>query len=172
MGEEIKLIVLDVDGTMTDGSIYYDDTGNEIKKFNTRDAAAIKVALCLGIRIIVVTGRKCGATERRMADLGINELYQNEKDKYAFLESFMVRNQIGREQVAYIGDDVNDLGAMKLAGHVYCPYDSCQEVKELCEFVSEKKGGDGAVRDILETLFRSNGTWDDAVTKIYRKSGI
>ena len=112
---QIKLIVIDVDGTMTDGGIYYDEHGNEWKKFNTKDAAGFFAAKHCGIKTMVLTGRECAATARRMAELKVDYLFQNVRDKAAFLQKFMVENALKREDVGYIGDDINDIEPMNLA---------------------------------------------------------
>lgn len=167
MIRNIKLIIIDVDGTMTDGGIYYDDKGNEFKKFCSRDAAGFFAAQHLGIKIMVLTGRGCAATKRRMSDLNIDLLFQNVKDKAGLLKKFMEKNHISKEEVAYIGDDLNDLLPMRLAGFIGCPQDSCREIKDIADYISEMKGGNGAVRDIIEFILRESGKWNEAVLKAY-----
>lgn len=151
----LKLIVLDVDGTMTDGGIYYDSNGNELKKFCTRDAAGIDKARKAGIDLMVLTGRKCIATERRMKELGITMLYQNIKDKSRFLSEYMREKGYSSNDAGYIGDDVNDVDAMKLCGFIGCPSDSCREVKKLADYISTVNGGYGAVRDVIEYIMHN-----------------
>lgn len=164
---QIKLIVIDVDGTMTDAGIYYDENGNEIKKFCTKDAAGFFCAHAVGIEIMVITGRECIATSRRMKELQVEYLCQDITDKYQFLHEFMVKNNFCKEQVAYIGDDLNDLFPMSLAGFVGCPEDACEEIKHISDFISEKKGGYGAVRDIISHLLKQRNQWESAYMKVY-----
>ena len=171
MKNNIKYIVIDVDGTMTDAGIYYDECGNELKKFCTKDAAGFFAAYAAGIDIIVLTGRKCAATTRRMQEMKVKHLYQNIKNKYEFLKKFMDDNEIKRDEVAYIGDDLNDLLPMQLTGYVACPADSCYEVIQISDYVSTVKGGYGAVRDIIGHILRENGIWDKIISEIYM-SGI
>ena len=152
--KEIKYLVIDVDGTLTDSGIYYDENGNELKKFSTKDAAGFFFANFVGIKIIVLTGRECAATTKRMEELKVERFFQNVKNKAEFLHNYMNMEGIKKEQLGYIGDDLNDLKAMSLAGFVGCPADSCNEVKELADYVSPIKGGHGAVRDIVEHLLR------------------
>lgn len=163
----IKYLVIDVDGTLTDGGIYYDDMGNELKKFCTKDAAGFFAAQKAGIKTMILTGRECKATRRRMEELKVDYLYQNIKDKTAFLKEFMERNHLLKEEVAYIGDDLNDLSPMKLTGFVGCPKDSCREVLEIANYISPLKGGYGAVRDVIEHLLRESCEWDKIVCEIY-----
>ena len=166
MTEEIKYLVIDVDGTMTDGGIYYDEYGNEYKKFCTKDAAGFFAAKESGIRIIVLTGRECEATSRRIKELHADFFFQNIKDKASFLKTFMEKHEIGKTEIGYIGDDLNDLASMQLTGFVGCPSDSAEEVIRLADYVSKKKGGRGAVRDV-EALLKDIGRWDEAVRKVY-----
>ena len=163
MKKKVKLLVVDVDGTMTDAGIYYDEHGNELKKFCTKDAAGFFAAHKSGIKIMVLTGRECAATTRRMTELKVDYLFQNVKDKLSFLKKFMQENEILKEEVGYIGDDLNDIPPMKISGFVGCPSDSCIEVREIADYVSNVKGGYGAVRDIIEYLLREYGEWDRAV---------
>ena len=123
----IRLLVLDVDGTMTDGGVYYDATGNETKKFAIKDGAGLVLARTAGIRVMICTGRECEAVRRRAADLKITDVYQNVGKKAAFLRGFMAENHYAREEVAYCGDDLNDLAAMALCGFVACPEDAAAE---------------------------------------------
>ena len=121
---ELSYLVIDVDGTLTDAGIYYDEHGNELKKFCTKDAAGFFAAKAIGIKTVVLTGRECVATARRMSDLKVDHVFQNVKDKQSFLLSFMEDNQLSKEQLGYIGDDLNDLLPMQLAGVKACPADS------------------------------------------------
>lgn len=163
----IQYLIIDVDGTMTDAGIYYDEHGNELKKFCTKDAAGFFAARQSGIRIMVLTGRECAATTRRMQEMKVDYLVQNCKDKVTYLTQFMKENGISREQTGYLGDDLNDLPSMQLCGFVGCPADACREVKERADYVSGIRGGCGAVRDIVEHLLRARGEWEKAVREIY-----
>ena len=167
MKNKIKYLVIDVDGTMTDAGIYYDDNGNELKKFCTKDAAGFFAAYAAGIEIIVLTGRECAATARRMAELKVDHLFQNVVDKAAFLTEFMKENHICKEDIGYIGDDLNDLPPMKLVGYVGCPADSCREVKNAADYISPVKGGHGAVRDVIEQILTEYGEWGNAISEVY-----
>ena len=163
----LRYLVIDVDGTMTDGGIYYDECGNEFKKFCTRDAAGFFAARLLGIKIIILTGRKCAAVRRRMAELKVDYIIENVRDKRTYLEKFMTDNLVVKEEIGYIGDDLNDFSAMKIVGFVGCPADSCMEIIKIANYVSEKNGGQGAVRDIIEHILRENGKWEELTKQIY-----
>lgn len=163
---KIKYLIIDVDGTMTDGGIYYDSYGNELKKFCSKDAAGYFVCKKLGIKTIVISGRECNATKRRMEELGIDFLYQGVNDKKVFIETLLKNNNISKEDLGYIGDDLNDYESMKLAGFIACPKNGCKEVKKISDYVSLYDGGDGAVRDIIEHLLGEE-EWSCAVSKVY-----
>lgn len=165
--KEIQYLVIDVDGTMTDAGIYYDEQGNEIKKFCTRDAAGFFTAHYVGIKIIVLTGRECKATVRRMTEMKVDYLYQNIKDKKNFLSDFMKKNKIEKEKIGYIGDDLNDLEPMSLVGFVGCPADSCEEVLKHADYISPINGGYGVVRDVIRYLLQERGEWEKAIEHIY-----
>lgn len=163
----IKYIVIDVDGTLTDSGIYYDENGNELKKFSTKDAAGFFAAHTVGIKIIVLTGRECAATYRRMQEMKVDYLYQNVKDKVTFLKAFMADKNIKKEDIGYIGDDLNDLNPMKLCGFVACPSDSCNDILSIADYVGKVKGGHGAVREIIETYLKQFELWNHAVEVVY-----
>lgn len=163
----MKYMVIDVDGTMTDGGIYYDENGNELKKFCTFDAAGFFAAHAAGIKIIVLTGRKCMATKRRMSELKVDYLFQGVKNKRSFLTQFICENNISKEELGYIGDDLNDLPGMKLAGFVACPSNSCEEVKGIANYISPVEGGKGVVRDVISCILKKEGVWDNVIKRIY-----
>lgn len=165
--EQIKYLVIDVDGTMTDAGIYYDDHGNELKKFCTKDGAGFFAAHYAGIKLMVLTGRECQATTRRMQEMKFDYIVQNIRDKAAYLEGFMKQNGIRREEIGYIGDDLNDLPPMKLCGFAGCPADACEEVKAYADYVADVKGGSGAVRDVICAMMRARGDWEQAVSAVY-----
>lgn len=152
--EMIKYWVIDVDGTMTDSTVYYDELGNELKKFSVKDAAGMFAAQTCGMLLVIVTGRKCEATRRRMEELKVDFLFQGVKDKYNFLYNFFEKEKVPKEQIGYIGDDLNDLLPMRLAGYVACPKDACDEVRDIADYVSGLEGGRGAVRDILTHVLK------------------
>ena len=164
---KLKLLVIDVDGTMTDAGIYYDENGNELKKFCTKDAAGFFAAHKVGIEIMVLTSRECAATTRRMKEMKVEYLCQDVKDKVKFLRDFMVEHGLKKKDVGYIGDDLNDLPPMKLTGFIGCPADSCQEIKEIADYISTVDGGHGAVRDVIEYMLRESREWELAVNEVY-----
>lgn len=120
---------------------------------------------------MVLTGRECMATMRRMKELKVDYLFQNVKNKADFIREFSEKNKFCLDKTVYIGDDLNDLESMKLVGYVACPKDSCKEVKNVASYVSSIKGGQGAVRDIVEHFFEEMNIWTDLIENVYH-SGI
>lgn len=164
---QIKYLVIDVDGTMTDAGIYYDEHGNELKKFCTKDAAGYFAAQKAGMKLMVLTGRECQATTRRMQEMKFDYIVQNIKDKAAYLKDFMEQNNIVKQELGYIGDDLNDLPPMKLCGFVGCPADACEEVKAYADYVSDIRGGYGAVRDIISAVLKERGEWEKMISLLF-----
>ena len=169
---KLKYFVIDVDGTMTDAGIYYDDHGNELKKFCTKDAAGFFTAHQVGMKIMVLTGRECPAVTRRMQEMGVEYICQNVKEKRGYLEAFMQEHHIKKEELGYIGDDLNDFPPMQLAGFVGCPADACEEIKKIADYVSGVKGGYGAVRDIIADVLNKRGEWEKAFKSVYGIEGV
>lgn len=164
---DLKYIVLDVDGTLTDGGIYYDNNGNELKKFCTKDGTGIVCARKAGIKLIILTGRECSATSRRMEELHIDYVIQGIQDKVAYLRKWMEENEINKSELGYIGDDINDLAPMKLCSFIGCPADACDDVKSIANYVSHINGGHGAVRDVIEHYLKEQGLWNQMVKENY-----
>ena len=165
----IRLIVLDADGTLTDGGIYYDEKGNEFKKFCTKDAAGILLCEAIGIDIMILTGRKSAAVEHRARDLHVKYVVQGIADKAEYLHSFMISHGLEKDAVFYIGDDLNDMPAMRLCGSVGCPSDAAEEIIVNADFIARHGGGHGAVRDVLFSWLKAYGLYESAIKKVYEK---
>lgn len=163
----LKYMIIDVDGTMTDGGIYYDSYGNEVKKFCTKDAAGIFCMNSIGIKVVVATGRKCFATERRMQELRVEFLYQDIEDKKIFLEQFIESHGVHASEVGYLGDDLNDYAAMALCGFKACPSNACEEIKTISDYISIIEGGGGVVREVAEYVLRGREQWLEAIRLVY-----
>ena len=166
----IELIVMDIDGTLTDGSIYYSEYKNhgiETKKFSVKDAAGILAAQAMGKQCMFLTGRVSYAVKKRAEDLKIKYVFQGIKNTEQFLTEFINEHNIRPENVLFIGDDLNDIKAMRLVGMVCCPADAADEVIQIANYVSKYNGGNGAVRDILFTLLKKEGLYEEAISKAY-----
>jgi 3-deoxy-D-manno-octulosonate 8-phosphate phosphatase (KDO 8-P phosphatase) len=150
---KIKLLVMDVDGTLTDGKINMGPSGELFKSFDIKDGYAINEMLpAHGIVPAIITGRISSIVENRARELHIDELYQGKHDKLDTLRELMQKYDCTRENVAYIGDDTLDVECMKECGVVGCPADACRQVKDIANFVCTKNGGNGAVREFIEFL--------------------
>ncbi len=151
----VKLFVMDVDGTLTDGKINMSADGELYKAFNIKDGYGINEILPKnGIVPAIITGRKSKIVENRANELHIKELYQGKHDKYNALMELMTKYGCEKDDVAYIGDDVLDIVCMKECGVVGCPNDAVGEVKEISHYVAPHNGGDGAVRDFIEWIIQ------------------
>jgi 3-deoxy-D-manno-octulosonate 8-phosphate phosphatase (KDO 8-P phosphatase) len=165
--EKVSLIVLDVDGTMTDGGIYIDSNKIETKKFNIKDGLGISLAQSVGIEFMMLTGRSSACVEKRANELRIKYTAQGIQNKAAYLKEFMNDHKLFPEQIAYIGDDLNDLPAMNYAGVSACPADAADEVKTYCDIVLIPKGGEGAVRAFIEILLKKKNLWEKAINNVF-----
>lgn len=162
----IELIVTDVDGTLTDGAIYYGDNNIELKAFSVKDGAVLRPLRRLGIELILLTGRESEAVARRAKDLEATAI-QNISNKVDELKKITDSRNIPFENVAYIGDDINDYAAMACCGFKACPVDAAQEIKAICDYISPQPGGQHAVRDICVQLLKKEGKWDDLLRFYY-----
>ncbi len=163
----IKLIVMDVDGTLTDGGVYYSESGSEIRNFNSKDAVGILACQALGIDCMILTGRKSEAVERRAEDLHIRYVYQGITDKMDFLVDFLKKHKMELHDILYIGDDLNDIKCMNIAGVAGCPADAAPEILMRADYIASHNGGHGAVRDVLFSYLKDNNLYDDAAAKVY-----
>ena len=148
----IRLLVMDVDGVMTDGKITYTSDGQELKSFNIKDGLGIKRAQASGIETAIITGRTSPMVERRARELGIAHLVQGREDKLAALSDLVGQMNLSLDQVAYIGDDLPDLTAIESVKLGACPADAATEVKSKANWVSTRSGGDGCVRELCDLL--------------------
>lgn len=165
---KIKLIVLDVDGTLTDGGIYYDSQGNEIKRFDVKDGLGILVARSAGLKFAILTGRMSPMVARRATELGIEHLVQGVQKKYPALLELAEKCGLSLDEIGYIGDDLNDLQCMEAVGFRACPADAAKQIKMVCDHVAAVAGGYGAVRDSLEYLLTQQDWWEENVNNKYR----
>ena len=156
----IKLVLLDEDGTLTDGGIYRGNNGEELKRFNVKDGYAIVNAQKLGIEFGIITGRKSELVEIRSNELKIKYLYQGISEKTVILEEIMQKTGLKKEEIAYMGDDLNDILIMKQSGLTGAPRDAADEVIQIVDFVSGKNGGSGAVREFVEYILKKDGKWE------------
>ena len=155
----IRLLVLDVDGVLTDGILVYGASGEEIKRFHVRDGLAMQAARRAGLEVAVISGRASAAVTRRMSELGIVEVHQGVADKESVLRGLLARLGVKAAETAVMGDDLPDLPLMRIAGLAMAPADAVPEVRRAAGWVSRWVGGHGAVREAVELLLRSRKAW-------------
>lgn len=161
--DTIKAVVFDVDGVLTDGGLWYGPDGELMKRFDVKDGHAIVLAHFVGLPVCILTARSSKIVEMRGKELRMAHVWQGKREKgSAFLELCQVLGLSPRE-VAYMGDDVNDLAAMEHSGLAACPSDAAPEVLRACVFVSSKPGGHGAARELLEHVMAATGQWAKAL---------
>lgn len=166
--KKIKALAMDVDGTMTDGSIYISEHGEAMKRFDVKDGLGISLLVNAGIQVAVITGRQSKIVLERARELKISEVIQGAAYKGQAMEGLAEKQGISLEEIAYIGDDLNDLPAFEAAGCAFCPADAAKEVKERCHVVLEHNGGFGAVREAAEIILKAQGKYEDVVRNVYR----
>ena len=166
--EKIKLVILDVDGTLTDGGIYYDSNGNELKRFDVKDGLGIKVAMSMGLEFAIITGRESPMVTKRANELGIQYLKTGIQKKYSAMLELITELGLTFENICYIGDDLNDLQCMNNVALKMCPFDAAKEIKEISDYVSDKKGGYGAVRECLQALVNKKNSWKQSAEILYK----
>lgn len=157
--KKIQLLILDVDGVMTDGRIVMNDLGQEIKFFNVKDGHGIRLLLTAGIDVAIITGRESETVRRRALDLGITTVYQGIKDKESVCKKIMEEKGLEKEQVCCMGDDLPDIPMLRCAGLPVAVADATYETRESALFVTRAQGGYGAVREMCEIILKAKGAW-------------
>jgi len=165
--KKIKLLIMDVDGVLTDGSIILDNKGNEFKAFHVRDGHGIKLLIRAGVNAAIITGRQSEVVERRAKELGITEVHQNSRNKIEAYDRIKKKFSLGDDEIAYVGDDVVDLPLMRRAGLSFAVADSPDEVKSYATAVTKNKGGKCAAREIIELILKARGLWDKLIKHEY-----
>lgn len=156
----IRLAAFDVDGVMTDGGLYYSDSGEEFKRFNSLDGHGLKMLRASGVEIAIITGRTSRCVEARAKNLGIEHVYQGVENKLGAMVDLLNRLKLTRDAAVYMGDDVVDLGVMRHVGLSISVPESPQLVREHSDYVTQRGGGHGAVREACELLMSAQGTLD------------
>ncbi|MEN8128749.1 MAG: 3-deoxy-manno-octulosonate-8-phosphatase KdsC [Pseudomonadota bacterium] len=153
----IKLVIFDVDGVLTDGGIHIGDDGQEYKTFNSKDGHGMKMLQGIGVKIAIITGRVSKVVEHRMTDLGIEHVYQGQRNKLPAFEALLEQLAIPAEQSAYVGDDVVDLPVMTRVGLAICVQDAHPLVKRHAHWITASAGGSGAAREVCEMIMDAQG---------------
>lgn len=159
----VKMLVMDVDGVLTDGRILYGADGAEIEAFFVRDGLGVRAAQRAGLVTAIVTGRASEAVARRAKELGISEIHQGVPNKIQTYEALLRRHGLTDEAVAYVGDDLNDLPLLMRVGFSAAPADAADEVKAKVAYVTAHRGGRGAIREVVELILKAQGSWERAM---------
>lgn len=166
--KKIKLLLLDVDGVLTDGGIVMNDRGEEIKRFDVRDGHGIRLLLRAGIQIGLITGRTSKVVSRRARDLGIRIVYQRAYDKLDIYQKIKRKSELKDPEIAYVGDDIVDLPILRKVGLAMTVRDCWAGLKREVDYVAAAKGGRGAVREIIELILKAQGKWQGVTRRYYR----
>jgi 3-deoxy-D-manno-octulosonate 8-phosphate phosphatase (KDO 8-P phosphatase) len=158
---KIKAFVFDIDGVLTDGSVTIMPSGEQVRVLNIKDCYALQLAAKKGFKIAIISGGKSELVKQRLLGLGVTEVYLGSHIKLESYNEFKEIYTIADDEVLYMGDDIPDYEVMKRVGVPTCPYDSAQEIKDICIYVSPKNGGKGAVRDVVEQVLKVKGKWMD-----------
>ena len=156
---KIELLAMDVDGVLTDGGLWFDASGQLIKRFDVRDGLGIRLLMQSGLRLAFLSGGQGGATEVRARQLGIDHCLVGIRDKPAALTELQRQLGVSQEQTAFLGDDLNDLATRPVVGLLVAPADACEPVRQGADAVLLRRGGHGAVRELAERLLQARGHW-------------
>ena len=153
--QPLRTVVLDIDGVLTNGQVFLLPDGTQMRSMNIKDGYALQLAVQMGYRLVVISGGASEESRLRLQKLGVEEVMLNVKNKVQALQTLGLAPQ----EVVFMGDDMPDLELLEQAGFAACPADACAEVRSACHYISPQRGGEGAVRDLLEKLLKLNGHW-------------
>ena len=161
----IELLLMDVDGVLTDGRVTYTSAGDEIKRFHIRDGSGLKIWAGLGLRAAVISGRSSPAVDRRMAELDVSTVIQGRSEKASAFYELLATTGLTADKICAVGDDLPDLPIMLRSGLCVAVADACPEVRAVASYTTVERGGRGAVRETIEWLLKLRGQWTTAVDK-------
>ena len=156
---QITTFIFDFDGVMTDGTVFCDFEGHPLRATNVKDGYALQLASKLGFNVAVISGAVCPSTIVRMNSLGVTDVFTGIPDKVLKLNEYMEAKGLKPEEIIFMGDDIPDLNVMQCVGLPACPADAVPEVQKISKFISERSGGKGAVRDVIERVLKAQGKW-------------
>lgn len=158
----VKAFIFDVDGVLSDAKIYLHPGGELMRSMHIKDGYAIHYALRKGYPVCIITGGNSGAVEERFRNLGVRDIYLKSRDKVVDMKDFAGKHDLGPQQILYMGDDLPDYQVMQEVGFPTCPADAVEEIKSISLYISDKTGGDGCARDVIEQVLRLHGRWMEA----------
>ena len=156
---EVDTFVFDYDGVMTDGRLILQHEGKPLRSANVKDGYVLQLAVRLGYRVVIISGGISKSVENRFEALKIKEVFLGVTDKLEVLDDYIRKNKLDAQKMVYMGDDIPDFRVMKKVGVPCCPADAAEEIKNISIYISDKKGGEGCVRDIIEQVLKVQGKW-------------
>jgi 3-deoxy-D-manno-octulosonate 8-phosphate phosphatase (KDO 8-P phosphatase) len=162
---KVKLLILDVDGVMTDGRIVMNDLGQESKFFNVKDGHGLKILMRYDVDVVFLTGRESAVVDHRARDLGVAEIHQRVWNKLDVYEEMIQRRGLSDGEVAFVGDDIVDIPVLRRVGFSAAVADGTEETRKIVDYVTSKKGGRGAVREVCDLILKAKGHWADVAIK-------
>ncbi len=165
--EDIKFMIFDADGVLTDGRIYFNDRGEELKVFSVKDGSGVTYWHRAGFKSAIISGRNSRVIEHRARELGIEDVHQGAQYKLGVYENVIEKHKLEDKDVCYIGDDLIDLPVLKRVGFSVAVKDSPEEVLSVVDYVTDAPGGGGAVREVVEKVLKSQGKWESIILKRY-----
>lgn len=162
---KVRLLILDVDGVMTDGRIIIDDAGLESKHFDVKDGHGLKILMRYNIDVVLLTGRKSRVVDHRAADLGIAEVHQGIRNKLEVFTTILEGRKLAPEETAYVGDDIVDIPLLRRVGFAVAAADAVPEVRRAADYVTNHAGGRGAVREVCEMILKAQGRWTEVAAR-------
>ena len=156
---QITTLIFDIDGVLTDGTVTVYPNGELVRKMNIKDGYAIKTAVDKGFNVAIISGGNSKSVKTRLENLGVTDIYLSTHDKVEKLHEYLDMHQIKLENVLYMGDDIPDYPVLELVGLPTCPQDAAPEIKAVSNYISHKKGGKGAARDVIEQVLKVQGKW-------------
>jgi 3-deoxy-D-manno-octulosonate 8-phosphate phosphatase (KDO 8-P phosphatase) len=157
--KKITTFIFDMDGVLTDGNVLVLENGVQARRMSIRDGYALQLAVKKGYRLLVVSGANSLPVTDRLNKLGINEVYMSVANKKALVEKYIADNNLGAEQILYMGDDIPDYSVMSMVGLPVCPADAVAEIRAISKYISPATGGNGCVRDVIEQVLKLNDHW-------------
>ena len=158
--QKITTFIFDVDGVLTDGSVLVLDNGLQARRMNIKDGFALQMAVKNGYRVLIVSGGNSPQVVHRLEKLGITDVHMSVLDKKTFVSEYITKNNLAKEEILYMGDDLPDLPAMSVVGLATCPADAVSEIKESAQYISHLNGGNACVREVIEKVLKLNDNWN------------
>ena len=164
--KKVRMVLVDVDGILTDGGLFLGNNNIELKRFNSQDGLGITIARMAGIKVGIITGRESDLVAVRAKELKMDYISQGHFDKRIPLKEIVENNNVEYDEIAYIGDDILDIPVLKMVGFSATAGNGVPEVKEIVDYVSKNSGGNGAVRDIIEFILKSQNKWEETINRL------